>query len=168
VKIIAKRLELQPFSSPQLNLFVNNPKQLTRELALMQELEPLSSHMKKVYHLKETRIEEEPFSLIYNTYFAIILKEPRIMIGSLGLNGKPDDEGIIEVGYWIEEPYQNRGFMKEALEAFLHWILQFNEVSGVNACTSDINISSQKVLTACGFDRIYKDKDLLIWRYTSL
>lgn len=168
MKIDTNRLELRPLTSAQLDLYVKNPKALETQLKLEVPLVPLSDHMKKVYHLKATRIEEEPASLLYNTYFIIILKESNCVIGSLGLKGKPDLEGLIEVGYGIDSDYQNKGYMREALDAFLIWVMKLKEVSGVNACTSKSNIPSHKVLMDCGFDKIYTDNDMIVWRYTCL
>lgn len=168
MKILTERLELRPLTSAQLALYINDSEKLTQELGLKVPLEPLSEHMKKVYRLKVSRIEAEPASLLYNTYFIIILKEAKCMIGSLGLKGSPDNEGLIEVGYSIEPEYQCRGYMREALQSFLDWVMQLKEVSGVNACTSKTNIPSHKVLRACGFDCIYIDKDMFVWRYVSL
>lgn len=168
MKILTERLELRPLSSAQMELYVNDSNALTALLGLKVALEPLSDHMKKVYHLKAARIEEEPDTLLYNTYFIIILKETHQAIGSLGLKGKPDAEGLIEVGYAIDEAFRNNGYMQEALTGFLEWVMQLKEVSGVNACTSKDNLPSQSVLAACGFDLIYTAKDMLVWRYTSL
>ncbi len=168
MKILTERLELRPLSSAQLALYIRDPVMLSEQMGLEVLLEPLSEHMKKVYRLKASRIEEEPASLLYNTYFIIILKEAGCMIGSLGLKGSPDKDGLIEVGYSIEPAYQCHGYMREALQSFLDWVMQFKEVSGVNACTSKVNIPSHKVLMACGFDCIYRDKDMLVWRYVSL
>ena len=168
MKINTKRLMLRALSSAELDMYVGQPESLSIGLGLSLPLMPLSEHLKKVYHLKSKRIEEEPSSLLYNTYFIIILKETQTAIGSLSLKGKPDADGLIEVGYAIDEKFQNMGYMKEALEEFLDWVLKLKEVSGVNACTSRINISSQRVLMACGFDLIYTDCDLLVWRFTSL
>lgn len=168
MKIETTRLILRPLSSFQLALYMEAPDELSRQLKLQQPLNPLDEHMRKVYRLKQSRIEAEPASLLYNTYFIIILKEVGCAIGSMSLKGNPDAEGLVEVGYAIEPEYRNQGYMREALESFLEAILQIKEVSGVNACTSIGNLPSQKVLQACGFDCVYTNKDMLVWRYTSL
>ncbi len=168
MKIIANRLEIRPLSSNQLKQYIQEPKNLTMALDLTLELEPLSEHMKKVYHLKAKRIEETPSSLLYNTYFLIILRKERIAVGTIGLKGIPDEEGLVEVGYSIAETYRNQGYMSEALKYFTRWLMQIKEVSGVNACTSKVNIASHKVLQNCGYERIYNNCDMIIWRYTSI
>lgn len=168
MKIETARLILKPLSSLQLALYMQSAEILSTQLKLEHPLKPLDAHMQKVYRLKQSRIEAEPASLLYNTYFIIILKELNCAIGSLSLKGNPDAEGLVEVGYAIDSEYQNRGFMREALQGFLDAIMQIKEVSGVNACTSVDNMPSQKVLLACGFDCIYANNDMLVWRYTSL
>lgn len=168
MKIETMRLLLRPLSSMQLALFMQSPDQLSRQLQLNQPLKSLDEHMIKVYRLKQSRIEAEPASLLYNTYFIIILKEAGCAIGSISLKGNPDAEGLVEVGYAIDPEFRNQGYMREALEGFLEAIMQIKEVSGVNACTSIDNLPSQKVLQACGFDCIYAKTDMLVWRYASL
>lgn len=168
MKILGERVEIRPLNSFQLQLYIENPKDLSKLLSLTEALVPLDDHMKKVYHLKAKRIEETPSSLLYNTYFLIILREERIAIGTIGLKGSPDEEGLVEVGYAIQEAYQNKGYMREALKLFVAWLMKIEEISGVNACTSIVNIPSHKVLMASGFERVYKNCDMIIWRFTSI
>lgn len=168
MKILGDRLEIRPLTSLQLEMFIDNPKELSAVLELSVELTTLDEHMKKVYHLKAKRIEAKPSSLLYNTYFLIILREEGIVIGTLGLKGSPDEEGLIEVGYAIHESYRNKGYMKEALKIYVDWLMKIEEVSGVNACTSNVNVASHKVLQATGFEKIYKNCDMIIWRFTSI
>ncbi len=168
MKILGDRLELRPLTSLQLQMYIENPIELSRILKLAVDLVDLDEHMKKVYHLKAKRIEETPSSLLYNTYFLIILREERIAIGTIGLKGSPDEAGLVEVGYAIHESYRNKGYMKEALRVYVDWLMKIAEVSGVNACTSNINVASHKVLQASGFESIYKNCDMIVWRFTSI
>lgn len=168
MKILGERVEVRPLSSNQLQLYIENPEELTHLLNLNVPLIALDEHMKKVYHLKAKRIEESPSSLLYNTYFLIILREERVAIGTIGLKSSPDEEGLVEVGYAVHEAYRNKGYMKEALKVFVQWLMKIEEISGVNACTSNVNVPSHKVLIACDFEKIYKNCDMIIWRYTSI
>lgn len=168
MKILGDRIEIRPLNSVQLRMYIESPGHLSNLLNLTVELNELDEHMKKVYHLKAKRIEETPSSLLYNTYFLIILREERIAIGTIGLKGGPDEEGLVEVGYAILEAYRNNGYMREALKVFVAWLMKIEEISGVNACTSNVNLTSHKVLLATGFERIYKNCDMIIWRYTTI
>lgn len=168
MKIKTKQLEIRPLSSDQLSLYATGPDRLGRELKLTVPLEALSDHLKKVFNLKAQRIKENPDALLYHTYYLIIADEPRRLVGQLGLRGEPDESGLVEVGYHILETEQCKGYMQEALITFTHWLMQIKQVSGVNACTSKVNIPSQRVLKASGYELVYQQGDLLVWRYTSL
>lgn len=168
MKIRTEQLEIRPLSSDQLSLYATGPVRLGNELRLTKPLEPLSEHMKKVFNLKASRIEAHPDDLLFHTYYLIIATHPRRLVGQLGLRGEPDDEGLVEVGYHIVEEEQCKGYMKEALLAFTHWLMKINQISGVNACTSKENIPSQRVLKASGYELVYQQGDLLVWRYTTL
>lgn len=168
MKIKTERLEIRPLSSEQLSTYATNPGGLQRSLKLEIEMEPLSEHMKKVFALKASRIEQFPESLLYHTYYLIIADYPRRLVGQIGLRGEPDEDGLVEVGYHIIEAEQNQGYMKEALSGYVAWLMKFREISGVNACTSRDNYKSQSVLIACDFEQVYSQGDLLVWQYTSL
>lgn len=72
------------------------------------------------------------------------------------------------VGYSIDEKYQGKGFMKEALQLVNEYA--FNEIGlhRIEASTLTDNIKSQKVLRSCGFKEIgLNEKYLFIngkWR----
>ncbi len=168
MKIETKRLEIRPLTSEQLYTYTQAPEQLSGELKLKVPLQPLSEHMIKVYRLKAMRTTERPHELLFHTYYLIIERSKRQVIGFLGLQGEPDTEGIVEVGYHIFKHARNQGYMKEALEAFCHWVMRMPEVAALNACTTGVNYPSHHVLEHCGFEVVYRKKDMMVWTYTSI
>lgn len=168
LKIMTERLELRPLTSEQLMLYTVSPAQLGEIFTLSEPLTALDEHMIKVYKLKAMRIEENPNELLFHTYYLIIEKTKRQMVGFLGLQGVPDSEGIVEVGYHIFKHARNQGYMKEALGAFCQWMMKMPEVSAINACTTKSNFASHSVLEFCGFDVIYQKKDMMVWTYSSI
>lgn len=171
MKITSQRLEIRPLSSDMLEWYALAPARLTEQLKLSMPIQPLDAHMTKVYQLKAKRIKDEPGALLFHTYYLIIEQESpgkRQLVGFIGLRGEPDLEGAVEVGYHIFKPYRDKGYMKEALSAFSSWLLQFNEIACIQACTSKDNLASQHVLVACGYEIINKHKDMIVWSYTAI
>ncbi len=65
-----------------------------------------------------------------------------------------DEDGQLEVSYWIGKPYWGKGVATRALSAFLKHI----EVRPLYARAAKDNIGSLRVLEKCGFARIGEDK----------
>lgn len=79
--------------------------------------------------------------------FAITLKENDLLIG--GINNVSFENGIPEVGFYLGEDYWNKGYMSEALRAFIPFLnsLGYNRIK-IDACVE--NIASNKVIQKCG------------------
>ena len=75
----------------------------------------------------------------------------RIAIGNGGFKGKPNNEGIVEVGYSVLEEYQRNGYATEAVRALVQWGFSHTEVTQIIAHTfPDLKLSI-RVLEKSGF-----------------
>lgn len=87
------------------------------------------------------------------TYLTILDKSDKL-IGTCGYKGKPDAEGIVEIGYEIAESYQLRGLASEAALALTKRAFTFPEVNAVLAHTLPEANPSGSVLKKVGFQQI--------------
>lgn len=71
-------------------------------------------------------------------------------IGDLNFKGI-DANGVVEIGYDIDEEYQNNGYATEAVIEAVHWADRQPGVSCIEAETDPENAASQRVLAKCGF-----------------
>lgn len=76
-----------------------------------------------------------------------------VTVGGIGFKGLPDAEGIVEIGYGIDEAYRQRGYATEAVDGMVKWAMKQNGVKYITAQTDPNNKISQKVLSANGFFR---------------
>ena len=76
----------------------------------------------------------------------IVLAESREIIGSTSFHGAPDASGMVEIGLGIEEPFQGRGFAKEALLGMWLWACENPEVKQLRYTVSPDNLASIKVI----------------------
>jgi RimJ/RimL family protein N-acetyltransferase len=75
----------------------------------------------------------------------------RTAIGNGGFKGKPDQNGIAEIGYSVMQDHQRQGYAPEAVRALLAWAFSHPEVKQIIAHTlPDLN-PSISVLQKCGF-----------------
>ncbi|MBZ5553428.1 MAG: GNAT family N-acetyltransferase [Acidobacteriia bacterium] len=86
-------------------------------------------------------------------YFVLRTPDPRerTAIGNGGFKGKPSQDGTVEVGYSLMEPYQGRGYATEAVRGLLKWAFDHPRVNRVIAETYPELLLSIRVLEKNGF-----------------
>ncbi len=87
---------------------------------------------------------------IWYTSWKMCLKENGQRIGDVGFKG-PAQNGMVEIGYGINEQYQGQGYATEGVKAVCDWALRQNDVQAVEAETEPNNKASQNVLNKLGF-----------------
>lgn len=150
----------------QLELRRTNPKRLADMLGLRVIPPNLDAHMKRVYSLKELRIRNNPQEWLYHTYFLLIQKNSASLVGTLGLQGPPDHERHVEIGYFMDPDYMGQGLMTQALSLVTAYLLKEKEISGIYAFTKVDNYASHAVLKKCDYCVKHMEKDMILWERT--
>ena len=81
------------------------------------------------------------------------------VIGDCGTHGGADEEGIVEIGYGLAEPFRGRAYGAELVRAMTEWLLERPGVRAVRASTLADNVASRRVLEKTGFALIGYDDD---------
>ncbi len=116
------------------------------------------------------RLESTPALEGWYGYFFI---EPhaRILVGSGGFAGPPDENGIVEIGYEIAPAYQNRGFATAAAQALIAHAFSHTLVKAVIAHTLAEANASNTVLRKVGMTFVEAIEDPehgTVWRWQIL
>lgn len=77
----------------------------------------------------------------------------RLLVGSVIFHGAPDEQGVVEIGYGVEESWQSRGIATEATSAAVRWALAQPRVTRVAATTVPWHTASIRVLEKSGLVR---------------
>jgi RimJ/RimL family protein N-acetyltransferase len=99
-------------------------------------------------------IRQAPEARLWGDRIALTRDGERRIVGSVIFHGRPDDNGLVEVGYGVEERAQKQGFATEAVAACVEWVLTQPRVKKVRATTPPWHQASIRVLEKCGFVRI--------------
>jgi RimJ/RimL family protein N-acetyltransferase len=83
-------------------------------------------------------------------YHLIVHAKDRALIGEGGYKGKPDKEGMVEIGYAIIPEYRRRGLATEAARGLTHYAFSHPEVNTVQAHTLQDGTASINVLKNLG------------------
>ena len=81
--------------------------------------------------------------------FGIFLKETDVFVGACGY--APREEPTPEIGYWIGEPFWNRGFATEAARAVIDHAFADTGVEMLLSSCRVTNLASRRVIEKCGF-----------------
>ncbi|QOR66230.1 GNAT family N-acetyltransferase [Cytobacillus suaedae] len=84
-------------------------------------------------------------------------------IGDIGFKGKPDPDGVVEVGYGIALNAHNKGYATEAVKALINWAFSTNKVTTIKAECLEDNFPSIKVLKKIGMKQTGKHDNMLFW-----
>lgn len=97
-----------------------------------------------------------------------IHKQDNILIGIGGYQGKPTNNGTVEIGYEIALNYRNRGFATEFTNGLIDFALRDERVKSILAHTLGHINPSTRVLQKCGFEKIEEIEDPvdgLLWKW---
>jgi len=93
----------------------------------------------------------------------VILRGERVVVGSAGFIGRPNDEGTIELGFGVHPNFRNRGYASEAARALIEWGLDQPAVTRVVAACDQDNGASARVLEKSGKNQVGSAGGQLHW-----
>lgn len=86
----------------------------------------------------------------YSMWVMELKEKPGIIVGDFCFKG-PSKNGMVEIGYGLRDGFCGNGFMTEALKAISEWTFSQENISVIEAETSDDNEKSKNVLFNAGF-----------------
>ncbi len=99
------------------------------------------------------QLREDPTMIGWGLWLIMHTTE-RMVFGSAGFKGKPDENGEIEIGYGISPSYRRQGYTFKSAQALVQWAFSHPEVKRVNAeCLPD-NVGSARILEKLGMTRL--------------
>lgn len=96
-------------------------------------------------------LEKEPLRGVWGVWW-VLLREPRILIGLLGLKSPPEN-GSVHIGYGIVASQHRRGFASEAARRLIDMAFLHEAVNRVVSETLEGLTASMGVMEKCGFVR---------------
>ncbi|HSD89931.1 MAG TPA: GNAT family N-acetyltransferase [Kofleriaceae bacterium] len=76
---------------------------------------------------------------------AVVMRDERIAAGFIGFHSRPDDHGVVEIGYEVLPAFRRRGYASEAVTALIAWATR-EGARAVRACVSPDNAASRALV----------------------
>ena len=154
MQIETPRLLLVPLTPEHLDLWTRDIPALERELDCSYQAEPTEGIFRDIVRGQVTRAQNDPARYFWHSFWLMLRKADRCVIGSIDFKGVPNAAGEVEIGYGQAPAFEHRGYMTEAVRAFCAWALEQEGVTHILAETETDNLASQRILKRCGFEEI--------------
>lgn len=104
----------------------------------------------RAFHPSLDAIRADPARRLWGDTL-LLSRDPRPrVIGSVIFHGRPDEDGVAEVGYGVEDASQGQGYATEGTRACVEWALAQPGVRAVTATTFPWHRASLRVIEKLG------------------
>jgi RimJ/RimL family protein N-acetyltransferase len=110
----------------------------------------LSSECTGVWKMRVSQIETQPADAPWVTRL-LVLQATGEVVGRAGFHGKPDERGMVEVGYSVDPAHRRRGHARAAMEILLGVARAERDVKVVRASVGPWNKASGALVRGFGF-----------------
>lgn len=157
--LFTERLELRPIPSNVVIALVQGAPRAEIERLIGAELPwtwPTRALAEQIFEASLDAIKADPETRLWGDRLLITREAPRRVVGSIVFHGRPDADGLCEVGFGIEDESQGKGYGREALGAALRWALEQPECRVVRATTTAWHKPSIRLLEGVGMTFVEK------------
>ena len=85
---------------------------------------------------------------------AMVLRQARHVVGSVGFHGPPDGRGRVELGYDVISAHRRRGYAREAILGLTRWALATDRARICAASVSPDNAPSIALVRSLGLEHV--------------
>ena len=158
-----ERLEVTLLSLNQLKLWTEDIPALNKELNCTYKAEPMEGFFLEIVKSQLTKAQADPTNCLFHSFFFLIRKTDRVVVGSADFKNAPNQNGEVEIGYGLGKEFEHSGYMTEAVKAMCKFAATQDNISHVIAETDVDGFASQRILERCGFKK-YKQEDTFWWK----
>ncbi|MEZ2441445.1 GNAT family N-acetyltransferase [Chitinophaga sp. RCC_12] len=157
------RLFIHPCRLPLLTeIFLGHPHARETLQANIPENWPQPDLKEQLPHFIEL-LQHDPRSFPWMLWI-IVNKEEGTVIGDIGFKGRPDKNGVVEIGYTLLPSWRKKGYMREAATALVEWAFRQPHVKKLIAECDVTNTASMKVLQHLGMEEVKSPGEMLHWQ----
>lgn len=148
--LVTQRLQLIPLDLHQLELALQDIEALETSLNIVISRPWMTDRVRRALRMKIDKMQKADISQQdWFTYWLIVIKDENVGAGMLGFKGFPEEHGSTEIGYGIDEAYQGKGYMREAVQALIDWAFAHPFCNVITASEVE-NPASRRLLEKLG------------------
>ncbi len=159
--IETERLQLIPFTLEFKRAALNDRARLVEMLGVFVPEHWPQPDMAEALPFFIEQMEKAPNEPVWD--WIAIHRMDQAVIGGIGFHGRPDEDGVVEVGYDVVPTYRKQGYATEMARRLISWSFQEAGIKVVTASCLDDNVGSIKVLENVGMRRLGAEGNMLKW-----
>lgn len=163
-EVNTERLKIVPLNEYNLELSITNFNKMEKSLGLTVTDKNIGAREKNVFKIRLNDVKNNNSKYMWYTTWIIVLKSENRIIGHIMLKGYPNEQGEVNIGYYMQEQYREKGYMSEAIDKLIHWLFSNPDVKYIVADTLKSNILSQNLLKKIGMKFYKEDDECFLWR----
>jgi RimJ/RimL family protein N-acetyltransferase len=148
-----ERLELVPITLPMVEAVFRGDREGAEAIAgaRLPDAWPGAALVERAFTASLEDIRRDPERRLWGDRLMMLREasEP-LIIGSVVFHGRPDEDGVAEVAYGVEQGRQSLGFATEATRAAVAWALAEPGIAAVRATTATWHRASLRVIEKLG------------------
>ena len=113
----------------------------------------------RLWRMRSRQIADAPADGPWVTRFVVVHGD-EAPVGLAGFHGRPDEVGMVEVGYRIDPEQRRRGYARQSLETLLAVARAHPDVKVVRATISPDNRASRSLVESYGFEEVGEQWDV--------
>lgn len=151
-----ERLELLPVTLELVEAVLRNDRSRAERLieARLPDRWPGDQLIARAFTPSLESVRADPERRLWGDSLLLTRDAERKVVGSVIFHGRPDGDGVAEVGYGVEESSQGQGYATEGTRACVDWALEQPAVTAVTAVTFPWHIASLRVIQKCGMKQV--------------
>ncbi|MBS6509295.1 MAG: GNAT family N-acetyltransferase [Paraclostridium bifermentans] len=161
-EVSTERFKIVPLNEYNLELSIINFNKMEKSLGLTVTDKNIGFREKNVFKIRLNDVKNNNSKYMWYTTWIVILKSENRIIGHIMLKGYPNEQGEVNIGYYMQEHYREKGYMSEAINKLIRWIFSNSDVKYIVADTLKTNTTSQNLLKKIGM-KLYKEDDECFW-----
>jgi ribosomal-protein-alanine N-acetyltransferase len=113
---------------------------------------------RSLWNRRRGQIKEDPEDAVWVTRL-VVTPETGEAVGVAGFHGKPNEDGMVEIGYGIDLPYRRQGHARAALTILLDVAAKDPRVKVVRVTVRPDNVESRSLIDKYNFVEVGEQID---------
>ncbi len=151
LELITERVKIIPLDIENYGLYIENTNKMEEKLGLKITDMVWDEGVRTAHKNRLKKVIRNKEQYLWETLWIVVCKDENCNVAGIMIKGCPNENGEVVIGYGTEEPYQNKGYMTEAVERLIKWIFTNPKALSIVADTDKTNIASHRVLEKNGF-----------------
>lgn len=122
------------------------------------KLTPYLTKYRSVWKRRQGQIKADPEDAVWVTRL-VVIPETGEAVGAAGFHGKPNEDGMVEVGYGIDPPFRRQGHARAALTILLDVAAKDPRVKVVRVTVRPDNVESRSLIDQYDFVEVGEQID---------